>query len=410
MSNPLKSPNSVSPGFSRYRADFPLLKRRLNGCPIVYLDSAATSLKPQAVIDEVVRFYSECTANVHRAVHLLSEEATEAFEDARKTIAQFIGADDREIVFVRHATEALNLIASSFPKDAVVAVSEAEHHSNILPWRHHNHVVSLPLNKSGHIDLDQAADLLRLHRPAVVALSTVGNAFGIRQPVTQIAELARDVGARVVLDASQSVGHEPVDVEDLECDYLCFSGHKMLAPGGVGVLYVRSGSETSLQPLQHGGSMVLSVDQAGCELQPYPWRLEPGSPNVEGVLGLAAACDYIDSVGLDSIQAHTQSLCRALRAGLADIPRANAFGGNEDQLEPETAITCFGIVGLEAHGVARILSNRYGIMVRSGFHCAQPLHQAQGVPESVRVSVHLYNTIEEIDCCLEALDTIARVP
>lgn len=391
----------------RCRDDFPLLQREVNGNPVIYLDSAATTLKPQAVIDAVLRFYTEYTANVHRAVHLLSEEATEAFEGARERLARFIGAESREIVFLRHATEALNLVAASLPVGSLVAVGDGEHHSNLLPWRG-KALLRLPIDAAGGIELNEAAELMRARRPALLTMSTIGNALGTRQRVAELSTLAREVGALVLLDVSQSIGHEPVDVSKLDCDFLCFSGHKMLGPGGVGILYARSGKEAFLQPLLQGGSMVMNVGIESCELQPFPWCLEAGTPPIEAVLGLAAACDYLDSIGLEEIHAHNAVLSERLRSGLTGIARVEQHGG--EGAEGAADIVNFSIAGLEAHGVARLLSNRYGIMVRSGYHCAQPLHELCGLPETVRASVHLYNSVEEIDVLVEALGTVARIP
>lgn len=388
----------------RYRADFPLLQRRIEGRPVVYLDSAATALRPQRVIDGVLRYYTQCTANVHRAVHQLSEEATLEFENARERIARFIGAEAREIAFVRHATEALNLVARSLPEGAVVAVPDSEHHSNLLPWRR-NPVLRLAVGNDGGVDLDQATAAMRARPPALLTLSPVSNALGTRQPVADLVGLARELGAAVMLDVSQCIGHEPVDVMELDCDYLCFSGHKMMGPGGVGVLYVKGGCEGKLRPLLVGGSMVLNVGVEDHELQAFPWSLEAGTPNIEGVLGLAEACKYLDEIGLREIAEHNQALSLGLRAGLREIPRVTIHSGAE-----AAAITSFSLAGLPAHGVARLLSNRHSIMVRSGYHCAQPLHQIANLPESVRVSVHLYNTPEEIRACVDAIALAARMP
>jgi len=389
-----------------YRDDFPLLRRVIHGKPVIYLDSAATALKPRVVIDEVVKYYSEYNANVHRAVHLLSEEATEAFEAARETVARFVGAEAREIAFVRHATEALNIVARSLPEGARVAVADAEHHSNLLPWRCHE-VLRLEIGADGAVDLARAAAAIREARPSLLTLSLIGNALGTRQPVEELTALAHEVGASVMLDVSQAVGHEPLNVRTLDCDFLCFSGHKMMGPGGVGVLYVRSGLEDSLQPLLRGGSMVLNVGLEDCELQPFPWCFEAGTPNVEGVLGLAAACRYLDGIGLDRIDAHNRGLSCLLRQGLRQIPRVTIHGAADDEC---SAITSFSVSGQQAHGVARLLSNRHAMMLRSGYHCAQPLHLVLQLPETVRVSVHLYNTADEIRKCVAAVEVASKMP
>lgn len=389
---------------SLHRPDFPLLEREIDGRPVIYLDSAATALRPKPVLEAITAFYSDYTANVHRAVHRLSEEATERFEEAREEIARFIGAEAREVAFVRHATEALNVVARSLPEGSAVALPDSEHHSNLLPWRRHR-VLRLAVDGNGRVDPERAAAALRGERPDLLSFSPVGNALGTRQPTADLIAAAREAGTAVMLDVSQVIGHEPLDVLDLDCDYLCFSGHKMMGPGGVGVLYARSGREVGLEPLLEGGSMVLNVHVEDHELQAFPWALEAGTPNIEGVLGLAAACRYLDGIGLEVIEHHGRELGRRLREELAGVERVRLHGG-----DPEGTITSFTMDGLKAHGVARMLSNRHAIMVRSGYHCAQPLHEIHGLPETVRISLHLYNTREEIETCVEAIRTIAKMP
>lgn len=369
------------------------------------MDSAATSLKPRSVIESVVRFYEESTANVHRAVHALSEEATELFEDARARIARFINADTREIVFVRHATEALNLVAHSLRSRGSVAVPLSEHHSNLLPWRS-GHVVLLDLLPNGEVDVEAAQATIRKTRPGLVSMSTVSNALGVSLPVDALTAAARSVGACVLLDLSQSVGHGPVDVQNQDCDFACFSGHKMLGPSGVGVLYCRTDHRDGLEPLLAGGSMVQEVHRDSFSVQPFPWGLEAGTPNIEGVIGLGAACDYIQDVGLDLIQIHGRELTARTRAGLSRVSKVTLHAGLSESTD---SIVAFSVAGQPAHGVARILSNRFGIMVRSGYHCAQPLHEELRLPESVRASFHLYNTPQEVDALVEAIGVIARI-
>ena len=352
------------------RADFPLLTRRINDRPIIYLDSAATSLKPQVVIDAVTRFYTECTANVHRAVHTLSEEATEAFEEARATVARFIGADDREVAFTRNATEAINVVAAS-RREGVVAIPLSEHHSNQLPWRQ-SEWCPLGLLPSGEIDLAIARRTLRDVQPSLVAFSTVSNALGTPLPVAELTAAAREIGAEVLLDISQSVGHGPVDVAEYDCDFACFSGHKMLGPSGVGVLYQRENVHSYLRPLLTGGSMIQAVHSDHYVVQPFPWGIEAGTPNIEAVLGLAAACEYLDQFELSEILAHGRTLVHAARAGLHEIKGIHVLGNPE---VPSDSIVAFTVDGMPAHGVARQLSNRFTIMARSGYHCAQPLHE-----------------------------------
>lgn len=386
------------------RADFPQLATEINGRPLIYLDSAATTLKPNAVIDAVSRFYRESVAGVHRAVHRPSEAATARFEGARETIARFIGADAHDVAFTRNATEALNVVAASFVERGPAAVALAEHHSNLLPWRR-GALRPLPTTPEGVIELDGAARVLRAGGVKLVAFSAVSNALGVRQPAEALIDAAREAGALSLVDLSQDVGHRPLDVRDLGCDFACFSGHKMLGPGGVGVLYARREAATLLSPLLLGGSMVHEVHADGHRAQAFPWGLEAGSPNVEGVIGLAAACDYLEDVGLAGIEAHLAALSGKLRAGLAGIEALRVHGSPAVAAD---GIVTFWTDDMPAHGVARVLSERFGIAVRSGFHCAQPAHEALRLPETVRASLHLYNTAEEIDALLDALRRIVQ--
>lgn len=389
---------------SRIRADFPQLSRQINERPLVYFDSAATSLKPIPVIDAVARYYRESVAGVHRAVHGPSEEATAAFEAARETIARFIGADSQDIAFTRNATEALNIVASSVVGSGAVAVAPTEHHSNLLPWRRGT-IRPLPTSPAGEIDISGVEKVLRASSVKLVAFSSISNALGVRQPTHELIRLARENGAHSLVDLSQDVGHGPLDMRELGCDFACFSGHKMLGPGGVGVLYARREAVGALSPLLLGGSMVHEVHADGHRAQAFPWGFEAGSPNVEGVLGLAAACDYLEDIGLPQIDAHVRGLSRRLRAGLAEIEEIRTWG---DSALMAPSIVTFWTEGMPAHGVARVLSERFGIAVRSGFHCAQPAHETLGIPETVRASLHLYNTAEEIDALLDALRRIVR--
>jgi len=381
------------------------LRRTIDGRSIVYLDSAATSLKPQPVINAMLRFYTEMTANVHRAVHRLSEEATEAYEGARETVARLVNADSREIAFVRNATEGINVVAHTLCDRGPVAMLLTEHHSNQLPWRTQDCLV-LDVHRDGSVDLDAARRDIKARKPALLAISTISGGLGVRCPVGELTAVARSVGAAVLLDLSQSVGHEPVDLQAVDCDYACFSGHKMLAPSGIGVLYQREDAPIKVEPLLVGGSMVHAVHTDDYELRPFPWSIEAGTPNIEGAIGLGAACDYLDRVGVENIQAHCAALVDRARGGLRKIERVRLVAADEVASD---SIVSFTVRGLESHGVARMLSNRYGIMIRSGYHCAQPAHEALGLGETARASVHLYNTAAEIDAFIEGVRTLAAV-
>ena len=394
------------PDLSKHRSDFPILEREIDGRTVTYLDSAATSLKPQAVIDAVTGFYTGYTANVHRAVHALSEEATEAFEGARETVARFVNADTREIAFVRNATDAINVVAHTLRGKGCVIHPLSEHHSNLLPWRG-GETVALDVLPGGELDLQAALRRIREVRPALLTMSTVSNALGNKLPISELTACAHEVSAYVMLDLSQSVGHEPVDVRALGCDFACFSGHKMLGPSGVGVLYRREGMADAVQPILVGGAMVHEVHVADHTYQPYPWGIEAGTPNIEGVIALGVACDYLENVGVDAIRVHCRHLTDHARAGLEKLKNVKIYGGAGEALSD--SIVTFTVNGLAAHGVARMLSNRFAIMVRSGYHCAQPFHEACGIPETVRASVHLYNTVEEIRAFVKAVSIVAQM-
>lgn len=383
------------------RREFPLLERRVGGRPLVYFDSAATSLKPRAVIDTVVACYTQHTANVHRGVHLLSEEASQRFDEARDTVAAFVGAGPRDIVFTKNATEAVNLVARSQAPGTRILATLGEHHSNFLPWSQAGELRLVGLDAQGRIRLDEYRRLLAEWRPALVAVSWISNALGVVHPIRELVSLAREAGARVLVDASQAVPHRPVSVRELGCHYLCFSGHKLCGPSGVGVLYADRESQQMLRPLLYGGDMVEAVHAEGFELRELPLAFEAGTPAIEAVCGLAAACRFLEDWGLAAIEAHERQLVTHAWRRLTEVPGLVCHGPL-DLAERASAIP-FTVPGLEANAVARLLSNRYQICVRSGYHCAQPAHEALGLPPTARASFYLYNTLEEIDLLAEGL-------
>jgi cysteine desulfurase / selenocysteine lyase len=385
------------------RCQYPALNRLIGGRPLVYLDSAATYLKPQAVIDAVSDSYRTNSGTVGRGVHLLAEEAAARFDAARETIANFINADADEIIFVRSATEAINLVAASLPEGSDILGSLGEHHSNLLPWRQRHKMRYLPAAEDGQIDLAQVEDCLT-PIPALLAVSSIGNAFGNVQPIQPILQMARVLGCDVLIDVNQSVAHQPLDVRRLGCQYLCFSGHKLGGPTGVGVLYVKRDRLERLQPLLYGGGMVESVGMDNIELARYPMRLEAGTAPFEGMIGLAAACDFLEQVGLTNIAAHEAALTSELVSALSGMPRVEIRGPR--QLSDRGAIVSFSIAGLEAHGAARILSNRANICLRSGFHCAQQAHERHDWRPTLRASFGMYNTIDEVKLLVQTLDRI----
>ncbi len=388
------------------RGDFPLLGREVEGKRIVYLDSAATSLKPRAVIRAVTDFYEKHTANVNRGVHFLSLEASELFDEGRSAVARFLNASPREIVFTRNATEAINLVARGLAQEDRVLHTLLEHHSNFLPWRRREGAsTAVRLLHDGKLDLADFVSKLAAFRPRLVAVAHVSNAFGVVHPLEEIVRLSHQAGARVLVDGCQSVPHRPIDVKALDLDYLCFSGHKMCGPGGVGVLYGKLSHLEELAPFVFGGDMVKEVHESSFALRDVPHRFEAGTPAMEAVIGLGAACRYLERFGLASIAAHEGSLTAYALERLSRVPGLTLRG----PLEPESrgSSVSFTLDGVEANGVARMLSHRFNICVRSGFHCAQPAHEALGSPPTVRASYYLYNTKAEIDLLADALDRIS---
>jgi cysteine desulfurase/selenocysteine lyase len=387
------------------RADFPLLSREhAPGRPLVYLDSAATALKPRAVIDAVAAALSRHTANVHRAVHLLGDEATELFEGARRKAARLIGAEPHEVILLRNTTEALNLVARCHPRKGRVLVSLGEHHSNLLPWGRDG-VTRLPPGPDGAPD--SAAILRELARGgvSVVTVSQVSNVTGARADVVGLARAARAEGAALVVDAAQSAPHLPLDVQELGCDFLAFSGHKLGSPAGVGVLYGRAERLAELDWYLHGGGTVEEVAGGVPKARQAPWRFEAGTPAIEAVVGFGAALDYLQGIGLERVEAHCRELYELARRRLRAVAGLSFLGG-PDAGEGRTGPLAFTLAGTLSHMLARTLSDVSGICVRSGYHCAQPLHEHFRSPPSVRLSFYLYNQPWEIDLFVEALERI----
>lgn len=389
---------------SNIRKDFPALERVFQGRPVIYFDSAATYLKPQPVIDAVTRCYLQTAGTIGRAVHVMAEDASARFEDARETIAEYINADSDEIVFVRNATEAINLVAYSFPKDSKILGSAIEHHSNLLPWRQRHEFQSIPLAEDGKIDLQAAQTIMQDYQPQLVSFSSIGNAFGNVQPVERLVESAHACGALVMLDLNQSIAHQTIDVRKLDCEYACFSGHKLGGPTGVGVLYAKRDRLEQLQPMLFGGGMVESVGETELELAELPMRLEAGTPPFEAVIGLAAACEYFRDLQLENVHQHELGLSQRLIEGFNSIPRVVVRGPAADS--DRGAIVSFQIEGLEAHGAARMLSNRANLCLRSGFHCAELAHGNLNWRPTIRASFGVYNTIDEVEVLLDSVGQI----
>lgn len=388
--------------FAALRRDFPLLQTELDGRSIVYLDSAATSLKPQQVVGAVCGYYQKYTANVHRGNHLLSEIADTHFEESRARVAEFIGAAPEQIIWTSGATDSINQVARMLQLAASdrVLVSQLEHHSNLLPWMSAAEVDVVRVDCEGMIDEDHFEQLLR-RRPRLVAISHLSNVLGTVQPVERLVDLARRAGALTLVDASQSVPRMPVDVGALGCDFLVFSGHKMLGPTGIGVLYVNPRHFASLVPCRWGGGMVKSVIGDEVTLRDVPARFEAGTPHIAGAIGLSAAVRYLqDSADPREVFEHEQELTQLAVAGLEALPRV--------RLWPRVAPTRVGIIsftvdGMESDDVAMMLSHRANIMCRSGVHCAEPLARSLEIDSFVRASFYLYTTREDVQGLIQTV-------
>jgi len=402
----------------RVRRDFPLLARTAHGHPLVYLDSAATSQKPTAVLAAEARFYETNNANVHRGVYELAESATAAYEEARARLARFVGAAaPEEVVFLRGTTEALNLLAYTLSEGLLkkgdrVVTTVAEHHSNIVPWqllreRRGIQLDFLGIDEHGRLRLDEL-DRLLAQRPKIVTLGHVSNVLGTVHPVAEIARRAHEVGALVIVDAAQSVPHRKVDVRALGADFLAFSGHKMLGPLGIGGLYGRSDHLQRLPPFLGGGEMIRAVHEDRVEFADPPTRFEAGTPNVAGAVALGTACDYLEALGWDSIAEHGRRLTARAVAGARE-----RFGENLRFYGPPPGpdrepILSYRFEGAHPHDVASILDAQ-GVAVRAGHHCAQPLMERLGVPALTRLSPYLYNTEAEIDRWLDGMEQVRRI-
>jgi cysteine desulfurase/selenocysteine lyase len=409
------------------RGDFPILTRTVrDGKPLVYLDSGATSHKPEAVLDAERTFYEQHNAAVHRGAHQVAEEATDDFEAARETIAGFIGAPSHEVVFTKNATEALNLVAYAFsnaaptddPKDErfvlrpgdEILVTEMEHHANLVPWQELARRTGatlrwIPVRPDGTLELSQLDDLLT-EQTKVFAVTHVSNVLGTINPVIELAERAHAVGALVVVDACQSVPHLPVDVATLGADFIAFSGHKMYGPMGVGVLWGRAELLDVMPPFLTGGSMIELVTMERSTWAPAPQKFEAGVPNAAQAVGLAAAVRWLDRIGLDRVHAHEEMLVERILAGLARRPWVRVVGPPAGV--PRGGAVSFVVDGVHAHDVGQILDDQ-GIAVRVGHHCAWPLHRALGIAATTRASVAVHTTIAEVDAFLDALDRVPEI-
>ncbi|MBK8163505.1 MAG: cysteine desulfurase [Gammaproteobacteria bacterium] len=398
----------------RVRRDFPALQQQVYGRPLVYLDNAASAQKPAAVIDAIRGHYTDDYANVHRGLHYLSERASDAFEAARGKVRGFINArEDREIVFVRGTTEAINLVAASFGQAHLKAgdeilITELEHHSNIVPWqllgeRLGTVLKVAPVNDAGELRLDEFERMLG-PRTRLVAVTHVSNALGSINPVARIVELAHARGARVLIDGAQAIPHAAVDVRSLDCDFYAFSGHKLYGPTGIGVLYGKAELLESMPPYQGGGEMIREVSFMRSTYADLPHKFEAGTPHIVGAIGLGAAIDYLQGVGLESVARHEEDLLAYATARLREVPGLRLVGTAADK----AGIASFLLDGVHTHDVGTIL-DRHGVAVRAGHHCAMPLMTRLGLNGTTRASFALYNTRAEVDALLEAIQQVREM-
>jgi cysteine desulfurase/selenocysteine lyase len=400
----------------RIRADFPILQREVRpGVPLVYLDSTATSQKPKSVIEAIDRYYRWSNANIHRGVHTLGEEATALYEEARTRVASFIHARrSREIVFTRNTTEAINLVAFTWGRanlkaGDLIVLTEMEHHSNLVPWQmlaaeKGVNLEFIPVTEEGLLDLVTYQKLLE-RRPRLVAFTHMSNVLGTINPVSEMSRLAHQAGALVLVDGAQSVPHLPVDVQELDIDFLAFSAHKMLGPTGIGVLYAKEALLESMPPFLGGGDMIKKVQLRHFVANDVPHKFEAGTPAIAEAVGLGVAIDYLEAIGMEAIAAHEQMLVAYALERLASVAGIKVYG---PKAEHRGGVVSFTVEGVHPHDVAQILDLE-GIAVRAGHHCAMPLHEKLGLAATTRASFYLYNTREEIDRLVVALEKIRAI-
>lgn len=391
------------------RRDFPILHQDINGKPLVYLDNAASSQRPRAVIEAISHYYERDHANVHRGIHTLSQRATDAYEGARDVVRRFINArDTKEIVFVRGTTEAINLVAQSFLRPTIgagdeILISALEHHANIVPWQLLCEQTGaslrvIPISQGGEVDFAAFEKLLG-PRTRLLALAHVSNALGTVVPVEKFIAVARRLGVPVLLDGAQAVPHGKVDVQALGCDFYCFSSHKMLGPTGMGILYGRQDLLESMPPWQGGGDMILAVSFEKTTYNQLPWKFEAGTPNISGAIGLAAAINYLTELGLDRVAAYEHELLEYATQKLTAIPGLRIVGTAREK----AAVVSFVLEGIHPHDIGTILDTE-GVAIRTGHHCAMPVMDFFRIPATARASMAFYNTFGEIDRLAAAVE------
>ena len=403
------------------RQEFPILERKIHGKRLVFLDSAASSQKPRAVIGAMMHTYMHGYANVHRGLYSLAEEATAAYEEARAKVARFINAPDpAEIINVRNATEGLNLIAYSWGETNIhagdrIVITELEHHANLVPWqqlalRKDAELAYIPVNDAGELELDALPPLLADGRTKVVACSVMSNVLGALPPVTQIAALAHAAGALVVMDGAQAVPHRRVDVQALGADFLAFSGHKMCGTG-VGILWGRYELLEAMPPFLYGGDMIRTVKRDHAKWNEVPYKFEAGTPAIAEAIGLGAAVDFLTAIGMEDIHAHEQKIVDYALARLAELPTVHVIGygeGEPSSLREHSGVVSFWMDDIHPHDISAILDAE-GVCVRAGHHCAQPLHERFNLPASARASFYIYNDKDDVDALIAALHKVIKI-
>lgn len=407
-------PIGVSFDVTKIRTDFPILKQQVNGKPLVYLDNAATSQKPRAVIDAMTRFYLEENSNIHRGVHFLSDKATQSYEDARVKIQKFINApDSKEIIFLRSTTEGVNLVARSYGAGHLnsgdeVIISAMEHHSNIVPWQivcgeRGARLRVVPMSDEGELDLKEYAKLLS-SRTKLVAIAHISNALGTVNPVEEMIKTAHAHGVPVLIDGAQAVPHQRVDVRELDCDFYAFSGHKMFGPTGIGVLYGKMKLLEEMPPYQGGGDMIKSVTFEKTIYNDLPHKFEAGTPNISGGVGLGAAVDYLNDIDFEGAITHEREVLRYATTALTAIKGLRVVG----TAKRKAGVLSFVLDGIHPHDVGTILDDD-GIAIRTGHHCAQPVMQRFGIPATARASFAFYNTVDEVDSLVRGIHNVRKV-
>src|SRR3990167_9550189 len=396
------------------RKDFPILTTKIHGQPLVYFDNAATAQKPKRVIAKIENYYANYNANVHRGVHTLSVKATEAYEDARKHIAHYINANEaRECIFVRGTTEAINLVADAYlspilAEDDEILITHMEHHSNIVPWqkvskKHQANLKVIPITEKGELDLS-AAETLLTPKTKLLALTYASNALGTINNIKKLIKSAHKVGCKVIIDGAQALPHFPVDVKDLDCDFFAFSGHKVFAPTGIGVLFGKANILENMDIYQGGGEMITSVTFAKTEYAPIPAKFEAGTPNISGAIGLSAALAYLEGLNFAEIKAYEANLLAYAEEKILELGAYKIYG----QAKEKVPVIAFAHPKIHAHDVGTILDDS-GIAIRTGHHCAMPIMDFYQVPAMNRISLSFYNTQEEVDRCIKALKTVIKM-